>query len=301
MREAYRSNTIQQLPTILWQLRGRIFFRMRRLHFRMVLCILPSAHFVQVVIARDNVMKYLLNLICGLLLAVGAEMAAVAEVTKEDILARAAKCPLPEIPHDAEIVFLGLGHGTLTANLTLDRPNRPMFVADVMIEESEKPLYLIMSSHGIGVFRFFGAVDRLARVASVSFWPTGFASIDPNRIFWFERRECQILGWRPNDKLWGPDDWWGPKLQLEYVKALAGRPIDRIIVKNTVGFISVPGGEVLTRAKIPEQIEPEMEGKNAAIWKVLLSNFPDGVVNLREDEVFTLQKLHVLEYLDDQK
>jgi hypothetical protein len=202
------------------------------------------------------------------------------------VRARAAKCPIPEVPDGSQIVFLMMNRGGAMSSVTFGKKKWDItFVADVEIEPGDRPIYLIALSSETGLLRFSGAKDRINQIVSIGFLPMGFINIDASLAFWFETRECQVRGWSPHIKSWSLKKWWNPKLQLEYVKALAGGRLDSTIVERRVGLISIPSGQMLEREFVPGQVPPDLDGPKAEGWKQIMESYADGIVVIEPDDV----------------
>jgi hypothetical protein len=115
-----------------------------------------------------------------------------------------------------------MNRGSALSDVTFGKKKwDPTFVADVEVEPGDKPIYLIALANETGMLRLSGAVDRINQIVSVGVLPMGFININASLVAWFETRECQIRGWDPSILLWGLDNWWNPKLQLDTRKNLA--------------------------------------------------------------------------------
>jgi hypothetical protein len=61
--------------------------------------------------------------------------------TDPNVLARAAKCPIPEVPESSRIVFLSMSRGGAIATVTFGKKKwDPTFVADVEVEPGDNPI-----------------------------------------------------------------------------------------------------------------------------------------------------------------
>lgn len=204
-----------------------------------------------------------------------------------NLLARVDTCSIPEVPTDAELVYLGMFRARASA--TVDLASRGVTgVADVMIEPGDTPIYLIAASYGGMILRFSGHVERLTNVVSVAWFGMGFVGIGKDRAAWREGRECGIRSWDPNGSgFFGPNakKWGTAAEQIEYVEALARRPIDRKVVEGSFGLIALPAGQLLERDHFPGQMRLNVEGGDGFVGEDFLRAYPDGLIEVLPEEV----------------
>lgn len=204
-----------------------------------------------------------------------------------NLLARVDTCSIPEVPTDAELVFLGMFKARAIA--TIDLASRGVTgVADVMIEPGNKPIYLIAASTGGMILRFSGHVERLTNVVSVAWFGMGFVGIDKDRAAWREGSECGIRSWDPDAiGFFGPNErkWGTAAEQIQYVEALAKRPIDRKVVEGSFGLVALPTGQLLKRDQISGQMRLNVEGGDGFVGEDLLRRYPDGLIEVQPEEV----------------
>jgi Ca2+-binding EF-hand superfamily protein len=182
------------------------------------------------------------------------------EARRAELRDRAAACPIPGIPANAEIVLLSIVHSPFRAMVTFGDANNSTYFVDVRIEEGETPIHLILAPGARMILRFSGAVDRLTGVFNIGQPTMGFVGIDREIAGWFERPVCGIRGGEVSQA-----GGHAPPV-LDYVEALAGRKPDRIIGKSNVATILVPSGRLIKPAQ--EQVENERrEGLSGPTWK----------------------------------
>jgi hypothetical protein len=76
-------------------------------------------------------------------------------------------CAMPPASTGQKIVLLGSYEGTTSANLSLAGGDQT-FVADVVVEPGEEPLYVVLTSYSSMIWKFSGAVGRVRNVVATT-------------------------------------------------------------------------------------------------------------------------------------
>jgi len=150
---------------------------------------------------------------------------------------RIAGCPVPAVPDDAALVYLGVTFARREALARFTDSDARVMLGDVYIEPGEQPVYLMVAAFTPTLLRFSGAVERLVRVQDIGSRTIGFVGVDAGRIGWFEDRNCGL-----NDP--EPDRSIAPNAALgrEFIEALAGRKLDAAVNLRSIGMVAMPSG-----------------------------------------------------------
>jgi len=191
---------------------------------------------------------------------------------------KAVGCPFPRAPEGAQVVYLGLHKSPTLSTLTLSRRTQPTYLTDVVIDEGERPIYLLTAAFGPMILRLSGAVGRLAHIASVSERELGVVGVPRDRFSWASDRQCKMGGWDSRDQT---SQW---VFSQGFLEAVAGRTVDIAISEDSPGMIALPSGDLAEREPILGQIEvPEVP--YGPIWRRYSYFTPQGMVAVTADEV----------------
>jgi Ca2+-binding EF-hand superfamily protein len=221
------------------------------------------------------------------IVAYGALMSVVQRrVRKMQVQARQRKklrdrietCPIPTVPANAEIIFLGLNVGSAVANATFGSQGIVTYMTEVLIEPGTRPIYLLTTSGKPMILRFSGAVERLARVVNLSKPPMGFVGIDRARVGWFEERVCFVRGWHKH----ASND--GFNKDRAFIEAVTGRPVDRVIGMRSAFQVALPSGMTARSALDPARSSND-QAKSGPVFKGVPGREPPEPGRVKLDEV----------------
>ena len=198
---------------------------------------------------------------------------------REKLRKRAEACPIPAVPENSQIIFLGLHKSPVLSNMTFGDADNWTHVTDIVIEPGVTPIYLLTAAKQRMILRFSGATERLSNVVNLGKMTMGFIGIDRARAAWFERTtQCSISRWDTREGR------GGLKEDRAYVETLTGRPIDRQIGKFRAYQIALPSGEVTVPQQIPGQPERRV-GLSGPVWRSVPTGQPDGLIEIYPQDV----------------
>ena len=191
-----------------------------------------------------------------------AGVAAVSEAsTSESIRRHLGGCLLPVPPADARIVVLEFQEAAGLSSTTINSQIYRTGVGDVVIEEGEAPIYLLVRARSANILRFFGAVDRVRHITTLS-GKVGYVGPNANLSGWFNNSDCRRhLGQRSTSTEF-----------VSLFEAALQRQIDVIVTARQLGRVSLPLGAHDAKAKLQGQaqyhVSEESRGKLLAASKI---------------------------------
>lgn len=196
--------------------------------------------------------------------------------------ALAESCGFPQAAKDAKILLVAGYEGQALSTVSLGGDDAVVHVANVWIERGREPLYLLLTSHGGTIWRFYGAVERVAQVVASSTRSAqdgtprvGVVGLDPKRVFVPDQTKC-LRTFSASDR---------KNKTIESIPFLVGRSADLVVSETGITTINLPSGIMEKTAvyegarKIPES------GPAAAIWRQMLEYNPGGLVDIDAEKV----------------
>lgn len=189
--------------------------------------------------------------------------------------ARGRLCGFPTPPKDAAIAFVGAYEGQGVSTVSIDGDDVETSVSDVLIEPGDKPLYVVLSSYDAMVWRFTGAVNRVARVVATSSKGNkanaprvGVVGVPKAKVSFTTRTNCLRYDGDKNDG--------GPAA----LAATLGREVDVSAVTYGLALASLPSGKVSNNATFANAREAPKDSPAAAMWEEMRRFSPGGVIEI---------------------
>ncbi|MGI9383627.1 MAG: EF-hand domain-containing protein [Methyloligellaceae bacterium] len=192
---------------------------------------------------------------------------------------KAEGCGLPRAPDGATIVLMGAGKGKALSTVGLGGDDAVVSVADAWIAAGSEPLYVVIAAQQAMVWRFSGAVDRIAAlVASSNRADAGDAprigvlGVARDRVHIVPRSDCLGTFNKP-----------GSSKAMRLAAALThflGRPVDVTVGRYAVSSVSLPNGFFDSQAAYADVVEAPTGGASAPVWQEMKRAYPGGLVRL---------------------
>lgn len=211
-----------------------------------------------------------------------------AKQQKAQILAQVSSCnlsdELPQPSDSAGIVLLGTTRGKALSTVSLGGDDAVVTVADVKIEPGSRPLFMIVAAREAIIWRFSGAIDRVANLVMTSknsvsggIPRVGVVGVPANRVHFSPNNNC----WKPFSKPESRDGIWMTQL----LPVLFGRGADVVVGENAVSQLSLPGGLFSGAVFYKGAVNLPTEGDSALLLEALLNTHPGGLVEIKPDTV----------------
>ena len=169
-----------------------------------------------------------------------ANRSAITRVTRErkraDRLEREAeRCGMPPAPAGARILMFSTGTAQAVSSVAIDGPTEATLATTVTVEPGDEKLYLVLAAQTNMLWRFEGAVDRLAHVVLLEgkndphTTASALTGVDRSLVSWAPEEYCAVLR-----------GTGGEKRTAEIFTAIHGRPADAVEKVYSIGSVSVP-------------------------------------------------------------
>lgn len=195
------------------------------------------------------------------------------------------RCAFPAAPPDAEIVLLMAHEGGAVSTVALGDENAEISVADIMIEQGQKPIYLLLGSNDGMVWRVSGDVDRVTKVVASA---TSRAAGEAPRvgIVGIPRDRVSVITGVRCLSYFSQDDVTRNAERLSVLTAALGRKADVMLSPYQLRKIALPSGELDNTTPYPNaEAVAEKVGPAKAIWQQMLKFRPGGLVRIDPDAV----------------
>lgn len=166
-------------------------------------------------------------------------------------------CPAPPARAGEEVVVFSAYTGSGVSTAALGAPDAGAGVVEVEVEPGARPLHLVLSSYGAVIWRFSGAVDRVARATLLSDNGAGAIGLPADRVQVLPRAGCTAPGAEPGD----PEI---ARAQAALAAAL-GRAPDASGDAYDAASVSLPSGRVNSPRRVWDA-PPAPEGFDPRLW-----------------------------------
>jgi Ca2+-binding EF-hand superfamily protein len=187
----------------------------------------------------------------------------------------AARCGLPPPPKDAVIAVVGAYEGAALSNVTIGDDEEETRVAQVDIQDGDRPLYVVLTSYHHMIWQFSGATSRIAHVVALSGPSRGSArsgvvGIDKSKVVSKSADGC--IGYFSDER--------GAAQQREVIEAYFGRGPDVVAARYQLSRVRLPVGITSGDHPYPKTV-PMPEGEAArSVYEEAKRFFPLGVADI---------------------
>lgn len=156
------------------------------------------------------------------------------------------RCEFPTVPPEAELVFLSGRGGAMVSNIAVGGLESTSSLARLVVEEGEKPLFVIASSFDPVVWSFEGATDRVigffARPGQQGNPPgIGVVGLDREKVSFLSDLRCMNYITSSTDGK--------ARIAVAKLATETRHNVDHVIVGPRVGDVHIPSGEKVETAR----------------------------------------------------
>jgi hypothetical protein len=172
-----------------------------------------------------------------------------------------ATCALPEAAADDRIVLFGSHEGDGIPTVTVAGQDEQTTTARVLIEPGTDPLYIVLSSYQPSIWRFEGAVTRVARVVVAGAGQQGVIGISADRLTDLSDDSGSYSDPTCFDPFYDVRTGEGVAAR-GVVERILARSVDVFAGQYDVGILSLPSATVSpgVAAAAPEGLDPGLYG-----------------------------------------
>lgn len=207
------------------------------------------------------------------------------ERQKTQQVEKVAACALPQPSREAQIIVLAAGGGTAAADIAfaLEAPVLADY-ANIEIAQSERPIYLVVTSLEPIVWNLSGATARVERLVIGGAGPrskgmplAGVLGLDKSRIHFAKKSECPAAPLRTS---------LGERVRLKNeVAALVAREADEVFVHHRFAKVTLPGGSTVPEVGIETMRALSKGDEGHELRQEFLLRYPAGVAHVAADRV----------------
>lgn len=209
--------------------------------------------------------------------------------------ARAASCDVVA-PTPGALIHVVTGYeGNALANVSIGGQDRVTETAELVIEPGDKPLYIVVASYELVIWRVTGAVDRVERivvqsaVGSSDIRSGAVAGLPAEKVTFVAAGACLAGGWEKTAN----------KDAAAAMRKRFGRDVAGVVADYTIASVSLPSGKggdgprgevdivvsggkryILTEDGMVEEPTPKVGEEDGAIARELNRFHPGGVVKI---------------------
>lgn len=179
---------------------------------------------------------------------------------------------LPPVAVDEQVILFGIYEGDAISSTTIAGQDEVTYTGRVVIEEGDTPLYVILSSYGVMIWRFEGAVSRVNRVVLLGWGARGVTGVAAERV-----SDRTGLSLNYFDSVESTE----AATVRDAVERALGRSVDVMAGSYEIGTVSFPSATV-TQSPMPPF--GSLPSYTTAYILGLFFN-PGGVVDIAPDDV----------------
>jgi Ca2+-binding EF-hand superfamily protein len=209
--------------------------------------------------------------------------------------ARAASCDVVA-PTPVALVHVVTGYeGNALSNLSIGGQDRVTETAELVIEPGDEPLYVVVASYELVLWRVTGAVDRVERIVvqsgtgSSDIRSGAVAGLPAEKVTFVAAGACLAGGWEKS----------ADKDAAATMRKRFGRDVAGVVADYTIASVSLPSGKggdgprgevdivvsggkryILTEEGMVEEPTPKAGEEDGAIDRELNRFHPGGVVKI---------------------
>lgn len=187
-------------------------------------------------------------------------------------ITHADDCDLPEAADDDRIVLFGMYRGDAVSTTSVVGQDKETTTARVAIEPGSEPLYLVLSSFQATIFRFEGAVERVARAVLVGVSRSGVTGVSSDRVVDLTMPVGSLFEARCFAPFWEVQSTEG-SVARDAVERALGRPVGVHAAQYDVGTVALPTAEI--EASVPP---PPPPGFDPGVYREGIRFHPGGLV-----------------------
>jgi Ca2+-binding EF-hand superfamily protein len=199
----------------------------------------------------------------------------------EQIAALRKTCGLPAVDSASEVAVVSIYQGSALSSVAIGDESAAVGVADVDVEDGDKPIYLVLASYQPTIWRISGATGRIsALVLSAIESPlpqtarVGEIGVPREKVYIVPGQKC-------------PQTLWQERSPESNARAasMVGHVLDISVGVQQISEVSIPSGKWEKDQAMRDAVPPPADSMAAAVWRTMLRFNPSGVVRLNAEQI----------------